>query len=361
MSPAVAVVGCGAWGRNHVRVLHELGALAGVVEVLPALQEKIREAYPPVPVWHSLEEALPHADGIVVATPPPSHAALASRALAAGKGVLVEKPMTLCAREAQGLVDQARRAGRPLMVGHLLLYQPAVRELKRLLDTGAVGRLLRIHQERLNHGRVRCTENVLWSLAPHDLAVLCHLMGGAPRGVRALGAAFLQPGIHDDVHLDLAFGGGRSAHVHAAWYWPGKRRGLRVLGSEGMIAYNEADQSLTLHRKRLKGGDPPAGLAPVDEGTERVFEGAGDPLRLEDQHFLHCLATGATPLSDGPSGVQVVRILEEADAQLNESLRPDSSEAEPRDRFAHAGSPRALPPGAPGQGPGAPATAKETA
>lgn len=326
MSPAVAVVGCGAWGRNHVRTFQELGALAGVVEVLPSLRERILEEYPGVPVWASMEQAFAHADGIVVATPAPSHGALAARALEAGKGVLVEKPMTLGSREAQGLVGLAQRAGRPLMVGHLLMYQPAVRELKRLLDSGAVGRVLRIHQERLNHGRVRDTENVLWSLAPHDVAVLCQLMGGGPGSVRALGAAFLQPGIHDDIHLELGFSGGRSAHIHAAWYWPGKRRGLRILGDEGMIAYNESDQSLTLHRKRLAGGEPPAGLAPVDEGAERVYEGLGDPLRLEDQHFLDCLASNATPLSDGRCGVEVVRILEEADAQLRQQLAQTTRE-----------------------------------
>jgi predicted dehydrogenase len=174
---------------------------------------------------------------------------------------------------------------------------------------------------------VRDTENVLWSLAPHDVAVLCLLMGGGPRAVRACGAAFLQPGIHDDIHLELNFSGGRSAHIHSAWYWPGKRRGLRVLGDEGMIAYNESDQSLTLHRKRLKGGDPPAGLAPVDEGSERVFEGQGEPLRLEDQHFLDCLASGAAPLSDGRSGVEVVRVLEEADAQLRQFLIQTNKES----------------------------------
>jgi predicted dehydrogenase len=326
VSAAVAVVGCGAWGRNHVRTFQELGALAGVVEVMPALRDRIQAEYPGVPVWASLDQAFVHADGIVVATPAPSHAALAARALEAGKGVLVEKPMTLGAREAQQLVELAEAMDRPLMVGHLLLFQPAVRELKRLLDAGAVGRVLRIHQERLNHGRVRNTENVLWSLAPHDVAVLCLLMGGGPRAVRACGAAFLQPGIHDDIHLELGFSGGRSAHIHSAWYWPGKRRGLRVLGDEGMIAYNEFDQSLTLHRKRLKGGDPPAGLAPVDEGSERLFEGQGEPLRLEDQHFLDCLATGARPLADGRSGVAVVRVLEEADAQLRQFLLQTAKE-----------------------------------
>lgn len=327
MSPRVAVVGCGAWGRNHVRTLQELGALAGVVELLPALRERIQEAFPGVPVLGSMEQAFDRAEGIVVATPAPSHAPLAARALEAGKGVLVEKPMTLGVREARELVRLAQAAGRPLMVGHLLLYQPAIQELKRMLDNHAVGRVLRVHQERLNHGRVRSTENVLWSLAPHDLAVLCHLMDGPPRKVRAAGAAFLQTGIHDDVHLELGFGHRRSAHIHAAWYWPGKRRGLRILGEGGMIAYNESDQSLTLHRKHLAGGDPPAGLSPVDEGSERVFEGQGDALRLEDQHFLDCLETGAAPLSDGRSGVEVVRILEEADAQLRQSLMQTSKES----------------------------------
>ena len=330
MSPAVAVVGCGAWGRNHVRTFHQLGSLAGVVEVLPSLREKVRAEYPGIPVWASLDQAFAHAEGIVIATPAPSHAVLAVQALEAGQGVLVEKPMTLGVMEAQELVGAAEEAGKPLMVGHLLMYQPAIQELKRLLDTGAVGRVLRIHQERLNHGRVRNTENVLWSLAPHDLAVLGYLMGGEPESVRATGAAFLQAGIHDDVHLELTYGCGRSAHIHVAWYWPGKRRGMRVLGEAGMIAYNEADQSLTLHRKHLQGGDPPAGLAPVDEGFERVFTGEGEALRLEDQHFLHCLASGAPPLSDGRSGVAVIRALEEADGQLRQHLISTRNDSSPR-------------------------------
>jgi len=327
VSPAVAVVGCGAWGRNHVRTFHELEALGGVVEVSPALRDEVRAAYPGVPVWGSLDQALEHVQGVVIATPAPSHGALATRALEAGKGVLVEKPMTLDALEAQDLVGLARAAGRPLMVGHLLLYQPAVRELKRLLDAGAVGRVLRIHQERLNHGRVRSTENVLWSLMPHDLAVLCLLMGGGPLEVQATGAAFLQPGIHDDVHLDLGFPGGRSAHIHASWYWPVKQRGLTVLGDQGMLVYDEADQSLTLHRKHLRGGEPPVGLAPLDAGQERVFAGHGEVLRLEAMHFLDCLASGAPPLSDGQSGVEVIRVLEAADAQLQRTLVQPAKES----------------------------------
>jgi predicted dehydrogenase len=240
------VAGAGAWGRNHVRTLQNLGVLAGVVEVSEACGDRVRRDFPGLPVWTSLQEAFSQAalDGVVIATPAPTHAALAVAALRAGKGVLVEKPMTLDVREAEILVEEAQASGGVLMVGHLLLYQPAIRELKRLLDGGALGRIHRIHQERTNFGKVRASESALWSLAPHDLAVLIHLLGGRPREVVATGAAFLQPGIQDDVHLELDFGSGRSAHVHVSWFWPAKGRRLRVLGERGMIVYDEEDQSL---------------------------------------------------------------------------------------------------------------------
>lgn len=319
MRPKVAVIGAGVWGRNHVRTFHELGALAGVVEVSQALREEVRASYPGLPVWPSLDEAIARADGFVVATPAPTHAPLATRLLREGKGVLVEKPMTLDAVEAEALVSAGGASGRPLMVGHLLLYQPAVQELKRRVDEGLIGKVFRIHQERLNHGRVRGTENVWWSFACHDIAVLLYLMGDAPVSVKAMGAAFLQPGIQDDVHAEFVFPAQRSAHIHSAWYWPGKQRGLRVMGEKGMIVYDEADQSLTLHRKHLKGGGGSDALAPADEGVEKIFEGHGEPLRLEAQHFLDCLETGERPISDGFSGLEVVRILAEADRQLKEA------------------------------------------
>jgi predicted dehydrogenase len=190
-----------------------------------------------------------------------------------------------------------------------------VQELKRLLDRGLVGRVHRVHMERLNHGRVRTTENALWSLAPHDVAVLLYLMSEAPVRVQAFGAAFLQPVLHDDVHMELGFPTGRTAHIHSGWYWPGKQRGLKVLGEKGMVVFDESDQSLTYHRKWVSGG-----LAPEDEGSEVLFRGSGEPLRLEAQHFLDCLATGRQPISDGPSGLDVTRVLQQAHAQLLEGL-----------------------------------------
>jgi predicted dehydrogenase len=315
----VAVAGAGAWGKNHVRTLNALGSLGGVVETSPSLRQRLQADYPGLPVWGSLDEAFPHVEGIVIATPAATHAGLASQALEAGLGVLVEKPMTLDARHAEALVGLAVGCDRTLMVGHLLLYQSAIQELKRQLDAGVVGQVLRIDQERLSHGRVRSQENVLWSFAPHDVAVLFYLMGEAPAEVQASGACFLQPGIPDDVHLELTFSGHRSAHIHAGWYWPEKRRGLRVLGTTGMIVYDEADQSLALHRKHLAGGEGPGSLFPVDLGAVLLYLGQGEALVREDQHFLDCLHRHTRPLSDGPSGVEVIRVLERADALLRQA------------------------------------------
>ena len=196
MTARVAVVGAGAWGKNHVRTLHALGALGGVVEASSSLREKFQQVYPGIKVWTTLQEALPHVPGFVIATPAASHVSLATEALAAGKGVLVEKPMALEVQGAEVLVQAAAHSRRTLMVGHLLMYQPAIQKLKTLLDAGTIGQVFRIHQERLNLGRVRDTENVLWSLGPHDVAVLLYLMGEPPLAVRAAGrvqAPFTEP------------------------------------------------------------------------------------------------------------------------------------------------------------------------
>lgn len=326
MNPSVAVVGAGAWGKNHVRTLHTLGALGGVVEASPSLREKFRQDYPGIQVWSCLEEAMPHVPGFVIATPASTHVALATLALEAGKGVLVEKPMALEVGGAEDLVRVAKSAHRTLMVGHLLMYQPAIQKLKELLDAGTIGNVYRIHQERLNPGRVRASENVLWSFGPHDVAVLLYLVGEAPMRVEAAGASFLQPELHDDVHVEMRFSGHRTAHLHAAWYWPEQRRCLRVFGETGMIVYDEALQTLSLHRKHLAGGDGEGRLAMVDEGVAPLFQGHGEPLSLEDQHFLDCISTGNRPLSDGESGLAVIRVLERADSQLKQSLLASSKE-----------------------------------
>ncbi|BDU75440.1 Gfo/Idh/MocA family protein [Mesoterricola sediminis] len=325
----VVVAGAGPWGWNHLTTLHGLGALAGVVEVCEDTAGRVRATWPDLPVWDSLAAALDGGgvDGVVIATPAPTHAALACEALARSRGVLVEKPMTLAVRDAAHLVEMAEAGGRVLMVGHLPLFQPALRSLADLMASGALGRICRIDLARTALGRVRPTEDVLWSLGPHDVAVLLHLAGAAPARVAAAGAAFLQPGLPDDVHLELGFADGLTAHIHLAWYWPVRTRSLRVLGDRGMAVYDEADQTVTLHHKRLAGGSGPGRLAAVDGGAETVFQGGGQPLAAEDAHFVQCLASGARPLSDGRCGLDVIRVLERAEAQLQAPFQPASKEA----------------------------------
>lgn len=319
----VAVLGAGRWGINLVRTFRDLDALAMVVEVDERRRSQVRELVPGVPVLSDPEAALAaDVPAVVIATPVTTHYALARQALEAGKDVFVEKLLTLSAAEAAELVELARRRGRILMVGHLLLYQPAIRWLKERLAAGLVGRVLGLHQERLNLGRVRSAENVLWSFGVHDLAVLLHLVGAPPRRVQATGQRALQPGIDDDVYVHLEFPDGVHAHLHVSWLWPEKRRRLTVVGSEAMVVYDELTQTVTLHRKYVK-----PGLEHVDEGSEVVFRGDGEPLRLECEHFLEAVRTRRPPVTDGRSGLEVLRVLEEAQRQLGPAAGPAAGPA----------------------------------
>ncbi len=308
----VGLIGAGGWGRNLARTLEELGALGGIAEVRAEVQEELRSLYPDVPVYPDhralLEAAIP---AVAIATPAPTHCALAREALEAGKHVLVEKPLALHEEEARELADLADRAGRILMVGHLLLYQPAVRWIAEFLRSGGVGEVWSLHQERLNLGTVRTVENALWSLGVHDVAVLLHLVGERPTAVRAVGQAVLQPGVEDDVYVHLAFPSRIQAHIHCSWLWPEKRRRLTVVGSEAMLIYDELPQEVTLYRKRVE-----KDLKPADGGSEVVFRGAAEPLRLEMEEFLAAVREGRRPLSDGRGAVDVVAVLEEASRQL---------------------------------------------
>ncbi|MBL8048682.1 MAG: Gfo/Idh/MocA family oxidoreductase [Chthonomonas sp.] len=307
----IAAIGAGAWGKNIVRTLAELGHLACVVEVSPSLREQIAQTYPNLPVFSDPAEAYDEVelDAVAVATPAQFHFDVAAEALERGKHCFVEKPITLASREAEGLCDLAERQNRTLMVGHLLLFQPAVQFLRDQIQSGAIGDLVSIHQERLNLGRARKVENVLWSLGVHDVAVAQYLVGERPLGVTASGLAYLTPDIEDDFYLHVDFPSGVQTHLHCSWLWPTLRRRTVVIGSKGMLVYQEQDQTVTLHRKSI--GDD---LQNVNDGEEVVFSGSSEPLKLEMQHFVECCQTGATPRADGRSAVEVVRVLEMASA-----------------------------------------------
>lgn len=311
--PQVGVIGAGRWGQNLVRTFHALHALGGVAEANPALHEWLAQTVPGVPHYLDYRELLAApVPAVVIATPVPSHYEIARAALLAGKDVLVEKPLTLSSQEADALVALAQAEGRLLLVGHLLLFQPAVPLIKGYLASGQLGRVVSLHQERLNLGTARSVENALWSLGVHDLAVQLYLMGEAPDQIDATGQAILQPEIADDVHLHLRFPDGAQSHLHAAWLWPEKRRRLVLIGTEGMLTFDEGEQSVTLHRKRIT-----PDLVHHDAGSEVLFRGGGAPLTLEAEHFLAAVQSQRrSTLIDGVHGAQVVRVLEAVTQRL---------------------------------------------
>jgi predicted dehydrogenase len=309
----VAVLGAGPWGRNLIRNLHEMGVLAAVAEHHADTRKHLAETYPGLAL--QADPAFIFADtsiqGVLIGTPSPTHYALAKQALLAGKDVFVEKPMTLNSRDAEDLVALAKREGRMLMTGHLLLFQPAVRWIKQFLDDGKLGALYSLHQERMDLGRAQPVENVLWALGVHDLAVLLYLVGAHPERIRASGHHVLTPDVEDDVYVHMEFPNGVRANLHNSWLWPVKRRRLVVVGSEGMLVYNEVQQTVVHYRKSI-GPD----LKNRDEGSEMVFEGHGQPLRLELEHFLECMKTRTTPLASGESAIEVIKALEAAAGML---------------------------------------------
>lgn len=312
----VAVVGAGPWGKNHVRQFHALGRLGGVVEMSASLREKIAAEYPGVPMYSSLEEMLAATGenacaAVVIATPASTHAAIAQKALEADRDVLVEKPMTLAKADAESLTRLAEARGRVLMVGHLLLFQPAIRWIAQFLKEDGLGKVRTLSQTRINFGRARSQENALWSLGVHDIAVMLELLGEAPSEVTATGAATLTPGVEDDVRVTMRFPSGATAFVHSSWLSPERRRELVLVGSKGMLVFDELARTVTLHKKTFD-----EKLGQNDGGQEVVFKQEEEPLKLEAEHFLQRLEDRARPIADGRQGIAVVAVMEEASRQL---------------------------------------------
>jgi predicted dehydrogenase len=313
----VAVIGAGHWGKNLVQTFYELGALAAVAESDESTRERLRTQFPDVEWYADYRDVLQtDIPAVAIATPASTHFSIARDALLCRKDVFVEKPITLSVNEARWLVDLARRSNCVLMVGHLLLYQPGIQKMKELIDKGTIGNIRSIHQERLKLGRVRSVENVLWSFGVHDIAVQHYLVGARPERVRVVTQNILPSGVADDAYLHLFFPGGIWAHLHTSWIWPVTRRTLTVIGSEGMLVFDETVQTLTLHRKGVY-----ADLTNRDEGEEVISQSQESPLKLECKHFLECLETRATPLSDGMSGVSVVQVLQAASEHLRGKRR----------------------------------------
>jgi predicted dehydrogenase len=326
----VAVAGAGQWGRNHIRVLAGLPGvdLAWVVDSDASPRALVESIAPRARFTTDPDEALgdPRVRALVVASPTPSHGPLAKAALARGKHCLVEKPLASGPAEAWDLVRTARRAGRILAVGHLLLYHPTVKALKRLIDRRALGRLHYLYGQRTNLGRIRTDEGAMTSLAPHDISVMVHLLGRWPTSVSAHGAAFVQPRWEDVVFLTLRFPGGVLGHVHLSWLDPEKVRRLSLVGDRRMAVFDDMEpvEKLRLHDKaaiteplRRAGNGPLPGALEVRSGrTRAVPVPLREPLAEELKSFLRSVRRGTPPETPGEDGARVAEILAAAERSL---------------------------------------------
>lgn len=318
-SPGVAVVGAGYWGKNLVRNFHNLGALRAICDPAKACLDSFAAACPNVPCTADLDAVLqnPQVTGVAVATPAETHAGIIRKALAAGKHVLVEKPMTLVESEAAELIAMAEDKGLVLMVGHLLQYHPMFLRLKDMVAAGELGRINYIYSNRLNLGKIRREENILWSFAPHDISMILSLAGGEPEAVQTTGGYYLHHAIADVTTTHLEFASGLKAHIFVSWLHPFKEQKLVVVGERKMAVFDDtlpwADKLLVYpHAIRWENQLP----VPVKAEPERVDVPQGEPLRLECQHFLDCVATGRTPRTDGHEGLRVLRVLNASQKSL---------------------------------------------
>jgi len=313
----ICVVGAGRWGKNHIRTLNNLEVLSGVVEPRKEILNEISAQYPNITAFTNLDDALEAGfDGFTVATPPATHFQVAKKIIESGKHILVEKPITFDSIEAKILKNLAAEKNVNLMVGHVLLFHPAIRKIKELIENGKIGRLQYIYSNRLNLGTVRTEENVFWSFAPHDISIFQYFTDSYPERVQSVGSAFLQKAIHDTTMTTLHYPGNIMGHIYVSWLHPFKEHRLVVIGSKGMIRFEDsADGKPLLHYD--KGIDWEAGKPVKRDGpTDHIEYGTAMPLTEELQYFVDHLDGTPVTLSDGKNAVEVLEILEKASEQL---------------------------------------------
>ncbi len=342
-TPRVAVIGSGYWGKNLVRNFNALGSLALICDRDEATLAAFAQEYPGLDTCMALSGVLSRddVDAVAVATPAESHAHVVREALEAGKHVFVEKPLALSERDAEDLIALARERDRILMVGHLLQYHPVFKVLKRMVLSGELGRINYIYSNRLNLGKIRREENILWSFAPHDISMILSLTGEEPIAVSATGGNYLHAHIADVTTTHLEFASGLKAHVFVSWLHPFKEQKLVVVGDRKMAVFDDtqpwADKLLLYpHEIRWQGDVPVAARAEA----ERPEVPEDEPLRNECRHFLNCVAGGTRPLTDGIEGLKVLKVLNAAQRSMDAGcgrITPGASAppAQGRDYFVH--------------------------
>ena len=317
----VAHAGVGGWGRNVARVVGELADLAWICDTDEELQAQYGARYPQARVTGAFEDVLADdtVDAVVIATPVPTHHALAKQALEAGKHVFVEKPPAMTGAEMEELVALAEQHDLVLMPGHLLLYHPGLRKVKELVDAGELGEVACVYGNRQNLGVIRSNENALLSLGVHDLSVILWLLGEEPGEAVAHGTAFLQDGIEDVVFCFLRFPSGKVAHMHLSWLDPHKMRKMTVVGREKMVVFDdmELERKVTVYEKAP--WEPAETYGEWRTRTGDIYSpkvSTDEPLKLELQHFLRLVTEGPGDHREARDGLAVVRTLDRLSASL---------------------------------------------
>jgi len=335
----VGLVGAGYWGKNLARNFNELGRLGAICDRSPEVLGSYGEAYSQVKQFSSFDLMLedPALSKVAIAAPAALHFQLARRALLAAKDVFVEKPLCLDVGEAEELASLAESTGRILMVGHLLQYHPCVRRLLELVELGELGRLQYITSNRLNLGKIRQEENALWSFAPHDISVILALVGNSlPRQVRCIGESYLTPQVADTTLTTLQFNDHARAHVYVSWLNPFKEQKLTVVGSKGMVVFDDTKpwtEKLTIYRDYLtwsQGRMP----TPSKAAAEAVSVAHNEPLHQECSHFLDSCSTRQQPRTNAREGIRVLMVLKAAQASLEKDGEAVSCSSTPQASFS---------------------------
>ena len=322
-STRLAVAGFGYWGPNLARNIAARAdaELVAIADHSPVRRAAAAEAFASARVVEDVHDLLrdPGIDGIVLATPADSHHDLGMAALDAGKHLLVEKPLAMTVAHGADLVAAAETRGLVLMAGHTFLYEAAVRRLAESVARGDLGDVTYLYAQRLNLGRIRSDVNAMWNLAPHDVAIIMHVLDRRAVAVTARGVAALQPGIEDVVFVDIEFDNGTLAHVHVSWLDPHKVRKMVVLGTKRMAVYDDVsrDETLMLFDKGFDAvPSSPDAFTMRDNGRTVVPLQRDEPLSLECGEFVECIRTGREPLTGGRHALEVVRVLEGAQRSL---------------------------------------------
>lgn len=322
----IGVIGCGYWGKNLVRNFHELGMLHAMCDVSRERLELMAKTYPSVHNYGNAEFLLAsEVDAVAIATPAETHFRIAREALVAGKDVFVEKPFTLRSANGEELVALAEENNRILMVGHVFLYNPAFIELKRMAKAGMLGDLNYIYSSRLDFGKIREEENILWSFAPHDISMILDLLEEEPMSVETHAGSYLNANVADIATVAMEFPNGIKAHIFASWLHPYKEQRMVVMGSKAFAVFDDmAENKLLLYRHEIKHGD--GGFVAQKSEPMAIFVEDDEPLKRECRHFIECLESRQTPRTDGKEALKVIKVLEQC------------HNGRPRDFFVHSSS-----------------------